>query len=63
MILNRGTWQWLCHSDARQVSDLPDMKRLMSGLRPSCISVEDRQQIEGGFRQVEDLPRISVAQP
>ena len=55
---------WLCHSDARQVSDLPDMKHLMLGLRPLCLAVRDRHLIEGGaFRQVEDLPRIGVAEP
>jgi hypothetical protein len=52
---------WLCHSDARQVSDLPTPQPLFHGLRP-FYAVVDRQ-IEMAFRQVRDLPRIGVAEP
>src|SRR5258706_4424368 len=54
--------QWLCHSDARQVCDLPAANLLFhSGLRPA--TVRDRSDQWATFRQVRDLPRIRVAEP
>jgi hypothetical protein len=55
MISDRGTWEWLCHADARQVYDLPDMMNLMSGLRPSFLPVIDRQFI---FQELESLTAV-----
>jgi hypothetical protein len=49
--------KWLCHSDARQVSDLP-----ARGLLSSAVLDRRLSKIEG-LRQVRDLPRIGVAEP
>jgi len=53
--------QWLGHSDARQVSDLPKHPLLFFGSPTRLEVVTDRQTSGGSFRQVRDLPRIGVA--
>jgi hypothetical protein len=53
--------RWLRHSDARQVFDLP-----LSAINITVYDlgrVADPSKKEGCQRQVEDLPRISVAEP
>ena len=53
--------QWLRHSDARQVSDLP----LSAPLRSTVYDRGGSETLERKIRsrQVEDLPRIRVAEP
>jgi len=51
---------WLCHSDARQVSDLPSIGLLFFERVSDPLAVIDRRNLEEAFRQVRDLPRISV---
>jgi len=53
--------QWLGHSDARQVSDLPKDASFFFGSPTRLYAVTDRQTLGGSFRQVRDLPRIGVA--
>jgi hypothetical protein len=54
--------QWLCHSDARQVFDLPTARALFHRVYDPA-AVIDRTDLERPFRQVIDLPRIRVAKP
>jgi hypothetical protein len=54
---------WLCHSDARQVSDLPAMNVSSSQGSSTRLSGHRPLDSEGSFRQVKDLPRIGVAEP
>src|SRR5215475_9798372 len=56
--------RWLCHSDARQVSDLPSAVSLfLRGLRPFFAVIDRKVFLESALRQVGDLPRIGVAEP
>src|SRR5215510_2590243 len=56
--------RWLCHSDARQVSDLPSAVSLfLRGLRPFFAVIDRKVFLESALRQVRDLPRIGVAEP
>jgi len=58
---DRTFFQWLCHSDARRVCDLPAASLLFAtGLRPAMVI--DHQYLRAE-RQLEDLPRIGVAEP
>jgi hypothetical protein len=50
--------RWLCHSDARQVSDLPKRFLIIPIRRSQTAAC-----LKAAGRQVEDLPRIGVAQP
>ena len=54
---------WLCHSDARQVSDLPEAASEVWRSVTAYKRVGDPKKIRGVFRQVRDLPRIGVAEP
>src|SRR5262245_34651779 len=54
---------WLCHSDARQVFDLPGTPVLSSRSSTFCVGPETAVLSEGDIRQVKDLPRIGVAEP
>src|SRR5262249_29713030 len=54
--------RWLWHSDARQVSDLPEQYLNLSRSQiAACRSKTGRG--ERARRQVGDLPRIGVAEP
>jgi len=55
------TFSWLRHSDARQVFDLP-----LSANQMAVYDLDGSQTLaenKGSQRQVQDLPRISVAEP
>jgi hypothetical protein len=55
---------WLCHSDARQVCDLPSLNLIfLLGSPTRSSAVIDRKVFSQRFRQVTDLPRIGVAEP
>jgi hypothetical protein len=54
VVLDPPPSKWLCHSDARQVSDLPEPEPLfLKGLRPGG---HRPLNIEKLCRQVSDLP-------
>jgi hypothetical protein len=54
--------EWLCHSDARQVSDLPIPGPFsLSGLGPRRVEDPIKRRVRS--RQVADLPRIRLAEP
>ena len=56
--------QWLGHADARQVCDLPRRPSLDTFRVSEPVAVIDRFSLVGRLvRQVEDLPRISMAEP
>ena len=55
-----GVSHWLCHSDARQVYDSPSP---LHSNRSMTVQVGDLKRKRIGSRQVEDLPRIGVAEP
>ncbi|MDX6446837.1 MAG: hypothetical protein QOH71_3911 [Blastocatellia bacterium] len=52
---------WLCHTDARQVSDLPTKASLYLAVYDRRVGDPKKKGL--GFRQVTDLPRIGVAEP
>jgi hypothetical protein len=60
--VGRPLSKWLCHADARQVSDLPaEFPHLFMVSDPSYGR---RPKIsKRTLRQVRDLPRIGVAEP
>ena len=53
---------WLCHSDARQVYDLPTARPPFHRVCDPA-AVIDRPDLERLFRQVEDLPRTRKPKP
>jgi hypothetical protein len=63
--------KWLGHADARQVSDLPSSDTEFQAVSDRQVDIQrivlkavgDRLNLRGTVRQVEDLPRISMAEP
>ena len=54
---------WLCHADARQVSDLPNRHSQSKAVYDREFGVGDPSEKKATSRQVKDLPRIGVAEP
>jgi hypothetical protein len=52
---------WLCHADARQVSDLPDAAPFSPGLRPGLARFFTCQNRYDGERATHDLERRSLS--
>jgi len=61
--MNVRSRRWLCLSDARQVSDLPARALLLLRVSDQVLAVIDRRVLVGAFGQVEEVPRIGVAEP
>ena len=53
--------QWLGHSDARQVSDLPKDASYFLWVSDPLVCGHRPPDLRRRFRQVRDLPRIGVA--